>query len=248
MPTPLPYSSALVLGLARSGEAAALALVRRRGVTVIGVDANPAIDAGRLRVGGRRSPPRRGRRSPRSLERVELLVKSPGCSERDPTRRRCACARPRGLERSRAGRQAARRSRPSGVTGTNGKTTTAELLGAMFRAAGRPVHVAGNVGRPLCGARRSAAARRRGRLRALELPARGHRQRSGVPRRRAAQPDARPSRSPRHDRALPSRQAAHLREPAGERRRPSSPVASGRCPGRRRGSSSTPPTRSRPSR
>ncbi|MGH3029822.1 MAG: Mur ligase family protein, partial [Gaiellaceae bacterium] len=38
-----------------------------------------------------------------------------------------------------------------GVTGTNGKTTTSELLGAVFRAAGRPVAVAGNVGRPLTG-------------------------------------------------------------------------------------------------
>ena len=36
-----------------------------------------------------------------------------------------------------------------GVTGTNGKTTTAELLGAIFRAAGRDVVVAGNVGTPL---------------------------------------------------------------------------------------------------
>ncbi len=36
-----------------------------------------------------------------------------------------------------------------GITGTNGKTTTTELLGAMFRAAGTPVAVAGNVGRPL---------------------------------------------------------------------------------------------------
>ena len=34
-----------------------------------------------------------------------------------------------------------------GVTGTKGKTTTSELLGAIFRAAGRPVEVAGNVGR-----------------------------------------------------------------------------------------------------
>jgi UDP-N-acetylmuramoylalanine--D-glutamate ligase len=39
----------------------------------------------------------------------------------------------------------------AGVTGTNGKTTTCELLGEIFRAAGRPVAVAGNVGRPLTG-------------------------------------------------------------------------------------------------
>jgi len=37
------------------------------------------------------------------------------------------------------------------VTGTNGKTTTVEWLGAMFRAAGREVAVAGNVGRAIAG-------------------------------------------------------------------------------------------------
>ncbi len=42
-------------------------------------------------------------------------------------------------------------SRIVGVTGTNGKTTTSELLGAVFRAAGREVEVVGNVGRPLTG-------------------------------------------------------------------------------------------------
>ncbi len=35
------------------------------------------------------------------------------------------------------------------VTGTNGKTTTVELLGHIYRAAGEPVAVAGNVGTPL---------------------------------------------------------------------------------------------------
>jgi UDP-N-acetylmuramoylalanine--D-glutamate ligase len=40
-----------------------------------------------------------------------------------------------------------------GVTGTNGKTTTCELLGAIFRAARRDVVVAGNVGSPLTAAR-----------------------------------------------------------------------------------------------
>ena len=36
-----------------------------------------------------------------------------------------------------------------GVTGTNGKTTTTVLLGAIFRAGGGRAEVAGNIGRPL---------------------------------------------------------------------------------------------------
>src|SRR5256714_6223481 len=40
-----------------------------------------------------------------------------------------------------------------GITGTNGKTTTTELLGAIFRAAGREAAVAGNVGAPLASVR-----------------------------------------------------------------------------------------------
>jgi UDP-N-acetylmuramoylalanine--D-glutamate ligase len=35
------------------------------------------------------------------------------------------------------------------VTGTNGKTTTTELIGAIYREAGAPVAVAGNVGTPV---------------------------------------------------------------------------------------------------
>jgi len=38
-----------------------------------------------------------------------------------------------------------------GVTGTNGKTTTVELLGHLYRSAGEPVAVAGNVGTALSG-------------------------------------------------------------------------------------------------
>src|ERR1700709_702025 len=34
------------------------------------------------------------------------------------------------------------------VTGTNGKTTTVELLGHVYRSAGEPVAVAGHVGHP----------------------------------------------------------------------------------------------------
>src|SRR5205809_120285 len=35
------------------------------------------------------------------------------------------------------------------VTGTNGKTTTTELIGLVYREAGLPVAVAGNIGRPV---------------------------------------------------------------------------------------------------
>ena len=35
------------------------------------------------------------------------------------------------------------------ITGSNGKTTTTELVGAIHRAAGVPVAVAGNVGTAL---------------------------------------------------------------------------------------------------
>ena len=36
-----------------------------------------------------------------------------------------------------------------GITGTNGKSTTTELAGAMLAAAGLPVEVCGNIGRPV---------------------------------------------------------------------------------------------------
>ena len=36
------------------------------------------------------------------------------------------------------------------VTGTNGKTTTASLIGEIFQTAGIPSQVAGNIGRPFC--------------------------------------------------------------------------------------------------
>lgn len=44
------------------------------------------------------------------------------------------------------------------ITGTNGKTTTTELVAACLRQAGRRVLAAGNIGLPLCEAARKSAA------------------------------------------------------------------------------------------
>jgi UDP-N-acetylmuramoylalanine--D-glutamate ligase len=138
---------ALVLGLARSGEAAALGLARR-GVAVLGVDRREDVEAGRLRAAGVEVV--LGAEDPALLDGVDLLVKSPGVPREAPL---VAAARSRGVtvwsEIELGGRLLA--NPVLGVTGTNGKTTTAELLGAVFRAADRPVAVAGNVGRPLTG-------------------------------------------------------------------------------------------------
>ena len=137
----------LVLGLARSGEAAALALARR-GVQVVGVDRREDVDAGRLREAGVEVV--LGADDPELLDGVDLLVKSPGVPPAAPL---AAAARERGLtvwsEVELGFRLLA--NPILGVTGTNGKTTTSELLGDIFRAAGKEVAVAGNVGRPLTG-------------------------------------------------------------------------------------------------
>jgi UDP-N-acetylmuramoylalanine--D-glutamate ligase len=137
----------LVLGLARSGEAAALALARR-GVRVLAVDREETLDAGRLRAAGVEVV--LGAVDPALVDGVDLLVKSPGIPSEAPL---AAAARERGVtvwsEIELGSRLLA--NPILGVTGTNGKTTTCELLGAMFEAAGRPAAVAGNVGRPLTG-------------------------------------------------------------------------------------------------
>jgi UDP-N-acetylmuramoylalanine--D-glutamate ligase len=137
----------LVVGLARSGEAAALALARR-GVGVFGVDANPDLDASRLRAAGVEVHLGAAENGG-LLQGVDLLVKSPGVPSEAPL---VAAARARGIPVWSEVELGARlvRQPDVGITGTNGKTTTAELVGAMLRAAGRAVAVAGNVGRPLC--------------------------------------------------------------------------------------------------
>ena len=138
---------ALVVGLARSGQAAALALARR-GVPTVAVDRAAEIDGGRLADAG--VEVHAGTEEERLLEGVDLLVKSPGVPGESLLP---AAARARGIPVWSEIELGFRLLRNPfiGVTGTNGKTTTSELLGAIFRAADKPVAVVGNVGRPLTG-------------------------------------------------------------------------------------------------
>jgi len=133
-------SRALVVGLARSGQAAAFAL-RQRGVEVIGVDSSTEIDAGRLAEAG--VEVHFGTEEEKLLDAVETVIKSPGVPAEAPL---VAAARSRGIPIW-SELELGSRLLPNpilGVTGTNGKTTTSELLGVML---GAPV--AGNVGRAL---------------------------------------------------------------------------------------------------
>jgi UDP-N-acetylmuramoylalanine--D-glutamate ligase len=124
---------ALVLGLARSGQAASAALAAR-GADVVGADRSLGND---LDLG--------------LLDGVDVLVKSPGVPGEHEL---VVEARRRGIDvwsEVELGYRLLPGVSLVGVTGTNGKTTTVELLGAVFGEAGRDVAVAGNVGRPLSG-------------------------------------------------------------------------------------------------
>ena len=144
-------ASVVVVGLARSGIAAA-AFLARRGASVVAVDKkredelpNEALalrDAGvRLELGGHRRE---------TFARASMVVVSPGV--------------PWELAELEAARQAGvpviaeielafrhLKGRLCAITGTKGKSTTTAALGAMLREAGIDARVGGNIGAPLVG-------------------------------------------------------------------------------------------------
>ena len=126
MRPPLPPGPYLVVGLARSGQA----VLKVLGDQARGVDRKQGDD------------------TPVALEGIRCVIKSPGVPHDAPV---IAAARERGT--AVIGEvEFAWRLLPNAfiaVTGTNGKTTTVELLGAIHREAGVAATVAGNVGTPL---------------------------------------------------------------------------------------------------
>jgi UDP-N-acetylmuramoylalanine--D-glutamate ligase len=134
-----------VVGLARSGTAIASVLAER-GETVVGVDSGTPEEAAGLEQAGVEVS--LGVDGTRQLDRARTLVKSPGVPQDAPV---VQAARERGIEVT-GELELSWRLIPNAfcaVTGTNGKTTTTELIGHLYRTAGRPVAVAGNVGTPL---------------------------------------------------------------------------------------------------
>src|SRR6476659_370719 len=142
---PLPAGPFLVVGLARSGCAAAR-LLAGRGEDVVGVDSgDPKGAAGLAGAGVEVVLDTDGLAQ---LDGTRTVVKSPGVPREAPV---IAAALERGIDVV-GELELAWRAIPNrflAVTGTNGKTTVAELLGHVYRSAGEPVAVAGNVGTPL---------------------------------------------------------------------------------------------------
>jgi UDP-N-acetylmuramoylalanine--D-glutamate ligase len=151
---PLPPGPYLVVGLARSGVAAALAL-RAAAPTERVVACDAAAPAEALRERERLT--KAGVEVHLDTDGIHLLqatpppatvVKSPGVPAEAPVVERARRAGLGVVGELELGWRLVRNEFIA-VTGTNGKTTTVELIGAIHRAAGAPVAVAGNVGTPV---------------------------------------------------------------------------------------------------
>jgi UDP-N-acetylmuramoylalanine--D-glutamate ligase len=141
----MPEGPFLVVGLARSGQAVAR-LLAGRGEVVRGVDSGLPKGAERLSEAG--VEVFLDTDGLALLEGTRTVVKSPGVPREAPV---IAAALERGIDVV-GELELAWRALPNrflAVTGTNGKTTTVELLGHVYRSAAEPVAVAGNVGTPL---------------------------------------------------------------------------------------------------
>ncbi len=127
---------ALVVGLGKSGAAAA-ALLRAKGATVVGADDAKVAFAGEVRPV-----------TPAALHGVDMLVASPGLSPALPI---FTEARSRGLQILAEVELASRFIEEPllGITGTNGKSTTTALCGHLLQTAGLRVFTGGNLGNAL---------------------------------------------------------------------------------------------------
>ena len=134
----------LVVGLGRSGLAAAR-LCRERGAQVTATDLRAAEALGPLDLPG--VTLELGRHETATFVGADLIVLSPGV----PALPQVAAARAAGVKITGELELAARFVQATlvAITGTNGKSTTTSLTGAILEATGRPTFVGGNLGVPL---------------------------------------------------------------------------------------------------
>jgi UDP-N-acetylmuramoylalanine--D-glutamate ligase len=142
----IPEGPYLVVGLARSGQSAAR-LLASRGQTVIGVDSGKPDGIDTLADYGVETHPESD--GVDLLDRVTTIIKSPGVPKEAPVMAAAQAAAKVVIGELELGWRLLP-NRFIAVTGTNGKTTTTELLGAIFEAANVPYATAGNVGTPVC--------------------------------------------------------------------------------------------------
>ncbi len=137
-----------VIGCARSGMAAAQLLLRLGARVFVTEGAtSPAIDERFESLAADGIEGEKGGHTERALAAADLVVLSPGVPlDAAPVR----WARGRGIEIISEIELAASVCRAPiiAVTGTNGKTTTATLIGLVVRAWGRRAHILGNIGSP----------------------------------------------------------------------------------------------------
>jgi UDP-N-acetylmuramoylalanine--D-glutamate ligase len=141
----------MVLGLARTGVAAARFLAGR-GADVLATDRRSTAELAPETAALAGLPVRYflGGEDAAWLAGVDLVVPSPGVAPENPLVREAA---KRGIEILSEIELGYRfiGAPLIAITGTNGKTTTTSLVGAMLRAAGLNVFIGGNIGAPLVG-------------------------------------------------------------------------------------------------
>ena len=147
----LKAKKVLVIGLARTGEECARFLARR-GASVLVTDVRLEQELKQEMDALAELPVRYllGSEDTSFLEDVDFVIPSPGVPAGNILLRE---ARKRAIEILSEIELAYRflRAPLIGVTGTNGKSTTTTLIGAMLMANGNKVFVGGNIGAPLIG-------------------------------------------------------------------------------------------------
>jgi UDP-N-acetylmuramoylalanine--D-glutamate ligase len=141
----------IVLGLARTGIAAARFLAEN-GADVVVSDRRSVAELAR-EIAALAGVPARfhlGAEDPALLDAIDLVIPSPGVPQENPVLREAVHRGIAVLSEIELGYRFIEAPLVA-ITGTNGKSTTTSLIGAMLKAAGRNAFVGGNIGAPLIG-------------------------------------------------------------------------------------------------